>query len=501
MLPSIYLWRKWGKLQKSVLDKDLKKLTSLEGAGVHGASGLMNMGLALLFLMVVFAVSVLEFGVGPKGIIIVIASVLGGYMAMNIGANDVANNVAPAVGAKALTLTGALIIAAICEASGAILAGGDVVATVSKSIVAPELLPDTRSFIWAMMAALFASAIWVNLATFVGAPVSTTHAVVGGILGAGIAAAGWGTVNWPVMAQIAMSWVISPVMGGVIAAGILYFIKKTILYQENRVLAAQKWVPVLLGLMAGAFTIYLIMKGLKHIWRPELTLVLTIGGLVFLLIFIIMRLSLKRLPFDYPNNRKAIARLFVVPLILSAAMLSFAHGANDVANAIGPLAAIVSVVEGADIASDVQIPFGVMLVGALGISAGLVLFGPKLIRTVGENITKLDPIRAFAVAISASVTVIFASGLGLPVSSTHIAVGGVFGVGFLREYLSGRRIVPVVQNLENLPEKQLKKLKKRRLVRRIHLFKIIAAWVITVPLAGLLSAFLYFVSNNISYLK
>lgn len=482
-------------VRKTALDKDLKKIAKFEAAAHANVIPTIKIGLGLLFLLAVFGITAASFGFGPEGRLIIAAAVFGGYMALNIGANDVTNNVGPAVGSKALTLTGALIIAAICETAGALLAGGDVVGTISKGIISPDVFTSTASFVAVMLAALLASAIWVNLATYLGAPVSTTHAVVGGVLGSGIAASSWSAVNWPVMTQIIASWVISPVLGGAIAAAILLFIKIVIIRRHNRVMAAQRWVPILVGLMSGCFTVYLIQKGLNHIWKPSLLLVCLLGGLAFLLAFSIMRRNIKKLPFDYPNTRKAVARLFVVPLIASAGLLSFAHGANDVANAIGPLSAIVSAVHEGTINSEVKIPLWVMLVGALGISAGLGLFGPRLIRMVGEQITKLDPIRAFAVALSAAFTVIVASGMGLPVSSTHIAVGGVFGVGFLREYLSGTRTVVSPNLAPSVIERKILKLQRRRLVRRRHLIGIGAAWVVTVPLAALLAAGIYLVLN------
>lgn len=203
-------------------------------------------------------------------VMLVIAGMIGGYMAINIGANDVANNVGPAVGSKALTMGGAIIIAIIFEAAGALLAGGDVVSTIKKGIINPELIENSQTFIWLMMAALLAGAIWLNLATIAGAPVSTTHSIVGGVLGAGIAAGGWDIANWFTLGKIASSWIISPMLGGVIAAGFLYLIKHTITYQNNMIVAAKKVVPLLILFMAWAFNTYLIMKGLKKIWKVDI---------------------------------------------------------------------------------------------------------------------------------------------------------------------------------------------------------------------------------------
>jgi len=466
----------------------------------------------------------------------VIAAMIGGYMALNIGANDVANNVGPAVGSGALTMLGAIAIAAIFEAGGALIAGGDVVGTIKKGIIDPALIVDPNVFIWLMMAALLAAAIWLNFATYIGAPVSTTHSIVGGVLGAGIAAAGWEIANWETMGKIAASWLISPLLGGVIAAGFLYFLKRTIIFKADKIAAAQKIVPVMVALMMWAFSVYLILKGLKKIWKADLYTATGIGLAIGVLTFLLVKPMVKKAAAKLQNDRESIADLFVIPLILSAAMLSFAHGANDVANAIGPLAAINDAVMNNEVASKAEIPLWVMLIGASGIAIGLLLFGPKLIRTVGTEITDLDKMRAFCVALAASITVIIASQLGLPVSSTHIAVGGIFGVGFLREYLESNhdRLIAEIRDhyedeppeivyaflhrfenadisehgallaemkqargLKKVDHKRLRKAYKKELVKRSMALRIAAAWVITVPAAGGLAALLYFTIRGI----
>ncbi len=482
--------------RKLTVDKDLKKIVLVERATQLLARKTVSLGLGVFFLVSVLAVTAAFYGDGEKGLFVIAAGIVGGYMALNIGANDVANNVGPAVGARALTMMGALVMAAACEAGGAIIAGGDVVETISKGIIAPAGVAGADVFIIAMLSALLSAALWINVGTWIGAPVSTTHAVVGGVLGAGIAAAGWNLVNWPTMGAIAASWVISPVLGGFIAAGFLYFIRQAILTREDKIEAARKWVPVLIAIMASTFAMYLVMKGLKYLIKVPWWGVMTVGVAMFAASFQWVRPRIARMSSGMENRGKAVAGLFTVPLVFSAALLSFAHGANDVANAVGPLAAIVAAASGAAVASKVAVPVWVLVVGAFGISVGLLLFGPKLIRTVGEKITKLDQIRAFCVALSAAITVIFASALGLPVSSTHIAVGGVFGVGFLREYYANRstdRKKP--KPLDEFPpekrEKKIQKAERRRLVRRSHLMTIIAAWVVTVPFSAALAAVLY----------
>ncbi len=234
---------------KQFLDPDPRKGAGATpgGAGGGRARGprLAALGLGAIFLALVWGFTALRSGDDPAGVFIILASVVGGYMALNIGANDVANNMGPAVGARALTMTGALVIAAVFEALGAILAGGEVVATVSKGIIDPSLIPSSDVFISGMLAALFAAALWVNLATVISAPVSTTHAIVGGVMGAGIAAAGFAVVNWGTMSKIAASWVISPLLGGVVAALFLGFMKIAITDQDDKIAAAKRWVPVL----------------------------------------------------------------------------------------------------------------------------------------------------------------------------------------------------------------------------------------------------------------
>ena len=468
--------------------------------------------------------------------LLMIAAVIGGYMALNIGANDAANNVGPSVGSKALTMTGAIIIAMIFESAGAIIAGGDVVSTIKKGIIDPALISDSDTFIWLMMAALLAAAVWLNIATILNAPVSTTHSIVGGVLGAGVAAGGFGIANWAVFGKIAASWVISPVLGGIIAALFLYFIKRSITYQEDMISAAKKTVPILIGVMAGFFSTYLILKGLKKVWAVEFSTASVIGVIIAIGSYIIVKPIIAKASINMENSKSSVNSLFTVPLIFSAALLSFAHGANDVANAVGPLAAINDAVFSGSITQKAAIPLWVMLLGAIGISIGLALYGPKLIRTVGSEITELDKTRAFCIALAASITVIIASQFGLPISSTHTAVGAIFGIGFLREFLKNsdakrmdlikehsmdedlvkletiltefkkssikqkKQILETIKAEKTVPKKERKSMKKiyrHELVKRSHLYKIAAAWIITVPLSGILSALFYYTIRGI----
>ena len=511
------------------------KTENVETAVQLNREELFRLGPALIFIVGVMLFTIVRTDGGIDGIMLVIAAMIGGYMAMNIGANDVANNVGPAVGSHAITLTGAILIAAIFEAGGALIAGGDVVGTIKKGIIDPDLIADRDIFIWLMIAALLAAAIWLNFATAVGAPVSTTHSIVGGVLGAGIAAAGWGIADWHQVGMIAASWVISPLLGALIAAGFLYIIKRTITYKSDVLSAANRMVPILVAVMAWAFGTYIMLKGVKKLVNVGFPMALVIGLIVAVAVYVLMKPYIARLTQSLTNEKKSVNDLFTVPLIFAAALLSFAHGANDVANAVGPLAGINEAIVGGGVASKAAIPLWVMAVGAIGIALGLALYGPKLIRTVGSDITELDKMRAYCIAMAAAITVIVASQLGLPVSSTHIAVGGVFGVGFLREYIKSNysRMLADIRDhhadqdpeaveaflkrfeeadviakgemlrdmkaqaandrlLGKRERKGLGRVHRVELVKRNLLLRIAAAWVITVPVAGMLSAMFFF---------
>ncbi|WP_375725333.1 inorganic phosphate transporter [Arcobacter sp. KX21116] len=498
-----------------------------------------KLSLALLFIVIVFLWSYSSHEELPNNSFLIIGAVFGAYMAMNIGANDVANNVGPAVGAKAMTLMWAIIIAAIFEALGALVAGGDVVNTIKKGIINPDLISNPQIFVWAMTAALLSAALWLNFATSIGAPVSTTHSIVGGVMGAGIAAAGFDIVSWETMGKIAASWVISPILGGVIAALFLYFIKKNIMFKDEKLTSAKKFVPILIAFMTWAFSTYIILKGLKHLVKVDFITALILGLIISIVVFVLVKPMIAKKSSKLSDDRISVNSLFNIPLIFAAALLSFAHGANDVANAIGPLAAINDAVMNATISPKVGIPLWVMAVGAFGIAIGLALYGPRLIKTVGSEITELDQVRAFSIAMAAAITVIIASQLGLPVSSTHIAVGGVFGVGFLREWLDSseekflkeirskfkkdknlldkyqlelgqlaakdskskvdyKRIVELYNLIDEKDErvkiekKEFKSAKRIKYVKRDAIKKIIAAWIITVPAAAFVSATIFF---------
>ncbi|SES36358.1 inorganic phosphate transporter, PiT family [Tranquillimonas rosea] len=474
--------------QWKTLDKDLNRISRVEYATIYVSRPMVGIGVSLAFVVLAALGAALTVGQEPGALFVIVAAGIGAYMALNIGANDVANNVGPAVGANALSMAGAIAIAAVFESAGALLAGGDVVATISSGIIDPASVADARVFTWAMIAALLSAAVWVNTATWIGAPVSTTHSVVGGVMGAGIAAASFASVDWHTVGAIAASWIISPALGGIIAALLLAFVNARVVNRDDKLAAARRWVPILIGLMAGTFAVYLALKGLKQVVSLTTPMILGTGLALGAAAYAVSVPVVRRQSIGLENRNKSLKKLFGLPLVISAALLSFAHGANDVANAVGPLAAIVHAQQMGSFSNIVAIPPWVMAIGAFGISFGLVLFGPRLIRIVGSQITKLNPMRAYCVALSAATTVIAASWLGLPVSSTHIAVGGVFGVGFYREWEAERRARRVAANRPPAKAIAREERQRRKLVRRSHLLTIVAAWVITVPAAGFLSA-------------
>ncbi|WP_208300197.1 inorganic phosphate transporter [Aquabacterium sp. A08] len=479
---------------------------------------------------------------------LIVAAAVGGYMAMNIGANDVANNMGPAVGSGAITLGWAILIAAVFEALGAIIAGGEVVGTIKGGIIDVNAFSDPEKFTWLMLAALLAGALWLNLATMLGAPVSTTHSIIGAVMGAGIAAGGWGLVNWGTIGSIVASWVVSPLMGGVIAAGFLYVIKRTITYQGDMTQAATRMVPVLVALMAWAFATYMLLKGVSQLVKVSFPVAVALGGAAAVAVYLLVARPVARAARKQPNTKDGVNALFTWPLVFSAALLSFAHGANDVANAIGPLAAIYEAVVTGAVSAKAATPLWVMLLGAVGLAVGLALYGARLIMTVGKEITELDRMRAYSIAMSATLTVIVASHFGMPVSSTHVTIGAVFGVGFLREllkvnyakmeavvraghqgqdreaveaYLLKFEAAPVDEKKRMLAEmkkraavrppagaapapepeapgafdkkerKAFKKAYKKEIVKRSVVMRIVAAWIVTVPATAVLSAMLY----------
>ena len=508
-----------------------------------------QLGAAVLFLLVVGLYASLT-GASAAGLansamwLLIVAAAVGAYMAMNIGANDVANNMGPAVGSGAMTMGWAIVVAAVFEALGAIVAGGDVVGTIKGGIIDPNAISDPALFAWVMFAALLAGALWLNLATALGAPVSTTHSIIGAVMGAGIAAGGWGLVNWETIGQIVISWLISPLAGGAMAAAFLYIIKRSVTYRSDMIDAASRVVPILIAAMVWAYTTYMLLKGLGQLVQVGVLTAMAAGVVMAVVVWALVRKPIARMARRQENSKNGVNRLFTWPLVCSAALLSFAHGANDVANAIGPLAAIYEAVKDGAIATKAGTPLWIMVLGALGLAVGLALYGARLIRTVGKEITELDNMRAYAIAMSATLTVIVASQLGMPVSTTHISIGAVFGVGFLREllkvnyakmervvrsghqgadrdvveaYLSRFEAAEVSEKKRMLADmkhrakqreatqgeqdavfakkeqKAFKKAYKKEIVKRSVVMRIVAAWIVTVPATAVLAALLFYV--------
>ncbi|RKZ66958.1 MAG: phosphate permease, partial [Gammaproteobacteria bacterium] len=372
-------------------------------------------------------------------IFLILAGVFGLFMAWGIGANDVANAMATSVGSKALTIKQAVLIAAIFEFSGAILAGGQVTKTIRKGIVDAELLSATPELLlYGMLASLLAAGVWLLIASRNGWPVSTTHSIVGAIVGFAMVGIGMEAVHWNKVGFIVASWVVSPVLAGLISFMLFRSVQKLILDTEDPFDNSKKYVPYYIFLVGFIIALVTLVKGLKHVGL-ELTVMEQYlyafgAGLVVMAIGKVFVNSIKHDPkkdknFHFTN----VERVFSVLMVITACAMAFAHGSNDVANAIGPVAAVVSIVNsGGEVASKSVLPIWVLALGGVGIVIGLMMYGKKVIATVGNQITELTPSRGFAATLAAATTVVFASGTGLPISTTHTLVGAVLGVGLAR---------------------------------------------------------------------
>lgn len=423
---------------------------------------------------------------GNTYLYLLIATIFAIYMALNLWANDIANNMWPAVGSKALTIGSALLIAAIFEAAWAIIAGWDVVDTIKSWIINKEMIWSSKEFINIMLATLLGAALWINVATFFKAPISTTNSIVWGLIWAWLAAAWPSIVKWWKIWEIASSWVISLIMWWIISVLIFISIRKTILKREERWEAAKHWVPIYVWIMMTIFSIYLLLKWLKPILSSNELLhnIITPTNAIFLWLLIWVA-SYMMLIVIYKKNKKSflkndkefINKLFNLPLIFAVALLSFAHWSNDVANAIGPLAAINETIKNgwAEIVKAAWVPFWIMMIGAVFLSLWLSIFGARLIKTVWNEITKLDQIRAFCVALSAAATVLLASALWLPVSSTQIALWAIFGIWLFRQYLS------------------TKKWEDKEVIDLWMMKGILLSWVVTLPIAWAIAAITYII--------
>ena len=382
-------------------------------------------------------------------LLLILAAVFGLFMAWGIGANDVANAMATSVGSKALTIKQAIIIAMIFEFAGAYLAGGEVTSTIRKGIIDASYFVDSPELlVFGMISALFAAAIWLLIASALGWPVSTTHSIVGAIIGFAAVGVNPDTVAWGKVGGIVGSWIITPVISGVIAFIIFNSAQKLIFDSDKPLKQARRYVPFYMFLAGFVLSLVTIKKGLKHIGLEEIDLGFTVifikgaGGFylaiaVAVLVALIGKIFVNRLKFDENADRSThyanVEKVFAVLMVVTACCMAFAHGSNDVANAIGPLAAVVSIVgNDGQIAAKAALAWWILPLGGLGIVAGLALFGHKVMATIGKGITHLTPSRGFAAELAAASTVVIASGIGLPISTTQTLVGAVLGVGMAR---------------------------------------------------------------------
>jgi len=371
--------------------------------------------------------------------LLIIACIVGFFMAWGIGANDVANAMGTSVGARALTLVQAVLVACIFEFAGAYLAGGEVTSTIRKDIIDSTIIGQTPELlVFGMIASLLAAGIWLLVASYFGWPVSTTHSIVGAIVGFASVGIGFDVVMWPKVASIASSWIVSPVLAGTISFLLFTSVKRLILQKQDPFASAKRYVPFYMFLAGFLMSMVTFLKGLKHVGLSFTFSQSIAWSLVFaLVVTLIGTLLLQRIDNTIREKNGAmfdgVERVFAVLMVFTACSMAFAHGSNDVANAIGPLAAVVSVVQsGGVVAAQSTIPSWVLLIGATGIVIGLAMLGLRVMMTVGRAITELTPSRGFAAELAAAGTVVIASGTGLPISTTHTLVGAVIGVGLAK---------------------------------------------------------------------
>lgn len=367
-------------------------------------------------------------------VFLALAIALGLFMAWNIGANDVANAMGTSVGSGALTLRQAILVAGVFEFAGAVLVGAHVTETIKGGIIPPEpFVAEPQVFMYGMASALAGAAVWLLIATVLGLPVSTTHSIVGAVVGFGVVALGWGQVEWGTMVPIVLSWIVSPLCGAGLAFLTFSFIRRKIILADRPYEATVQWAPHLVALVGFTLALSILYKGLKNL---NLDLPFSVAGPLCLLfgglLGLGMRIWLSRRPAPEGFSATSVERMFAGMQIVTACYVAFAHGANDVANAIGPVAAIVQVWQDGAMAADAPVPFWVLVTGGAGIIVGLATYGYKVIATVGHKITSMTPTRGFSAEFGAATTVLLASRLGLPISTTHTLVGAVIGVGLAR---------------------------------------------------------------------
>jgi PiT family inorganic phosphate transporter len=405
-----------------------------------------------------------------------LAALFGIFMAWGIGANDVANAMATSVGSKALTIRQAILVAAVFEFLGAVLAGGEVTSTIRKGIVDTDLLIGSPELlIYGMLASLLSAGTWLLVASRKGWPVSTTHTIVGAIVGFAAVGIGIDAVQWGKVGTIIISWVVSPLTAGFIAFLIYMSVQRLILRQEDPLEKAKRYVPVYIFLAAFTIVLVTIVKGLKHVGL-ELSLansyLLAVG--IALVIAIVGAIAIQRIKPDPKAEKRqhfyTVERVFAILMVVTACSMAFAHGSNDVANAIGPLAAVIAVARTGIVGAQAALPIWVLLIGGIGIVVGLATFGKHVIATVGKKITQLTPSRGFAAELAAATTIVIASGTGIPISTTHTLVGAVLGVGLAR----GIEAIDL------------------RVVGRVFV-----SWVVTIPAGALLSIIFFLIFKAI----
>ncbi|MCP3870769.1 MAG: inorganic phosphate transporter [Gammaproteobacteria bacterium] len=405
------------------------------------------------------------------------AVIFGFYMTWGIGANDVANAMGTSVGSGAISVKQAIVIAAVFEFAGAFIAGGQVTKTIRKGIIDPGAIANNPELlVYGMLAALLAAAIWLMVASSRGWPVSTTHTIVGAIVGFSMAGIGMDAVNWAKIGGIVASWLVSPMIGGTIALLLMLSIRKLILNTDNPFQRAKTWAPMYVFLVGFIVTLVTMFKGLKHlnleVSIPGAFLYATIAGAI---VAVIGRMMVNKIEVDPSADKDyhfaSVEKAFTPLMIFTACAMAFAHGSNDVANGIGPLAAVVSIVEsGGEVTQKAGLPIWILILGGAGIVIGLATMGYKVMQTIGTKITELTPTRGYCATLAAATTVVLASKTGLPVSTTHIAVGAVMGVGLARGV--GALDLRVIGN-------------------------IIISWVVTLPAGGILAALFFFVFKGI----
>ena len=412
-------------------------------------------------------------------LLLAMACVFGFFMAWGVGANDVANAMGTSVGAGAITIKQAIVIAMIFEFTGAWLAGGEVTSTIRSSIIdieaagfedRPELL------VFGMLSSLLAAGIWLLVASKYGWPVSTTHSIIGAIVGFAVVGISSDSVMWGQVLEIVASWVVSPVFSGTISFFLVLSVQKLVLDTDDPLKNAQRYVPYYIFLVGFVIAMVTLVKGLSHVGLEvtfnQATILALAFGLVTVVIgtFMLRRLNLT-FSDDHEEQMRSVERVFGVLMIFTACSMAFAHGSNDVANAIGPLAAINSVISNNGICeAESALPMWILLLGGFGIVTGLAMWGHRVIKTIGKNITELTPSRGFAAEIAAATTVVIASGTGIPVSTTHTLVGAVLGVGLARGI--GALNLSVIG-------------------------KIFLSWVVTLPAGATLSIFFFFILRAI----